>query len=99
MIQNIIWFNTSVFTNIQVITCAGFYSDRVAALTGGKKSLARVVTFRGAYLQFKPEFKRAVKMNIYPVPSNGGIPVGIHFTPTVIIIDNNRKQNIKMQQN
>ncbi len=22
-------------------------------------------------------------MNVYPVPSGGGIPVGVHFTPTV----------------
>eukprot|EP00026_Physarum_polycephalum_P000782 Phypoly_transcript_00783.p1 GENE.Phypoly_transcript_00783~~Phypoly_transcript_00783.p1 ORF type:complete len:474 (+),score=57.43 Phypoly_transcript_00783:121-1542(+) len=66
-----------------VITCAGFYADRVAELTGGKKSLARVVTFRGGYLQFKPEYRGAVHMNVYPVPSNGGIPVGIHYTPTV----------------
>lgn len=24
-----------------------------------------------------------VRMNIYPVPSGGGIPVGVHITPTV----------------
>ena len=66
-----------------VITCAGFYADRVAVLTGGKKSLAQVVTFRGGYLQFKKEYIGAVRMNVYPVPSNGGIPVGIHYTPTV----------------
>lgn len=66
-----------------VITCAGFYSDRVAALTGGKFGMAKVVTFRGGYLQFKKQYRTAVKMNVYPVPSEGGIPVGIHFTPTV----------------
>jgi 2-hydroxyglutarate dehydrogenase len=31
----------------------------------------------------KEEYKDIVKANIYPVPSGGGIPVGIHFTPTV----------------
>jgi 2-hydroxyglutarate dehydrogenase len=66
-----------------VITCAGFYADRVAELTGGKRSTARVVTFRGSYLQFKKEYAGAVRINVYPVPSGGGIPVGIHFTPTV----------------
>lgn len=29
------------------------------------------------------EFRDICKMNIYPVPSGGGIPVGVHFTPTV----------------
>ena len=24
-----------------------------------------------------------VRTNVYPVPSGGGIPVGVHFTPTV----------------
>jgi 2-hydroxyglutarate dehydrogenase len=31
----------------------------------------------------KPNGKNIVKRNIYPVPSGGGIPVGLHFTPTV----------------
>lgn len=66
-----------------VITCAGFYSDRVAGLTGGDVSNARVVTFRGTYYQLKPEYRGIVRMNIYPVPSGGGIPVGVHLTPTV----------------
>jgi 2-hydroxyglutarate dehydrogenase len=30
----------------------------------------------------KPEFKSICKMNIYPTPSGGGIPVGVHFSPT-----------------
>ena len=65
-----------------VITCAGLQSDRVAALGGGQ-SRPRVVPFRGTYYQMKPEFCNIVKRNIYPVPSGGGIPVGVHFTPTV----------------
>lgn len=68
-----------------IITCAGFYSDRVAGLTGGDASNARVVTFRGTYYQLKPEYRGIVRMNIYPVPSGGGIPVGVHLTPTVCI--------------
>ncbi|KAK9768161.1 hypothetical protein K7432_001408 [Basidiobolus ranarum] len=66
-----------------VITCAGFYADRVSGLTGGNPNSARVVTFRGTYYQVKPEYRGLVKMNVYPVPSGGGIPVGVHFTPTV----------------
>ena len=29
----------------------------------------------GTYYQMKPEFRNICKMNIYPVPSGGGIPV------------------------
>ncbi|OZJ06589.1 hypothetical protein BZG36_00625 [Bifiguratus adelaidae] len=36
-----------------VITCAGFYADRLAAKAGGDKSLARISTFRGQYYQIK----------------------------------------------
>jgi L-2-hydroxyglutarate oxidase LhgO len=65
-----------------VITCAGFYSDRVAQLAGGSAD-PRVTTFRGTYYQMRPGLKDIVKTNVYPVPSGGGIPVGVHFTPTV----------------
>ena len=65
-----------------VITCAGFYADRVAAKAGGEKD-PKVVTFRGTYYQMKPGLKDIVRCNVYPVPSGGGIPVGVHFTPTV----------------
>ena len=65
-----------------VITCAGFYADRVAQLAGGSKD-PKIVTFRGTYYQMKTPFKDIVKTNVYPVPSGGGIPVGVHFTPTV----------------
>lgn len=64
------------------ITCAGLQADRVAHLNGGA-SKPQVLTFRGTYYQMKPEFRDVCKMNIYPVPSGGGIPVGVHFTPTV----------------
>ncbi|ORE05519.1 DAO-domain-containing protein [Rhizopus microsporus var. microsporus] len=74
-----------------VITCAGFYSDRVAALAGGDPKRAKVVTFRGTYYQLKPEYRGICRMNVYPVPSGGGIPVGVHFTPTV-----NARRGIQM---
>ncbi|KAI9272080.1 FAD dependent oxidoreductase [Helicostylum pulchrum] len=66
-----------------VITCAGLYSDRLATLTGGNGRKHKIVSFRGTYYQLKPEYRTLVKHNIYPVPSGGGIPVGVHFTPTV----------------
>eukprot|EP00730_Choanoeca_flexa_P013034 TRINITY_DN4903_c0_g1_i1.p1 TRINITY_DN4903_c0_g1~~TRINITY_DN4903_c0_g1_i1.p1 ORF type:complete len:468 (+),score=98.17 TRINITY_DN4903_c0_g1_i1:79-1482(+) len=69
-------------TGKHVITCAGLHADRIAERAGGKKH-PTVVPFRGTYWQMKPEYNDIVKMNIYPTPSGGGIPVGVHFTPTV----------------
>ena len=65
-----------------VIACAGFHSDTVAGFAGGAAN-PKVVTFRGTYYQMKATYKDIVKTNVYPVPSGGGIPVGVHFTPTV----------------
>lgn len=58
------------------------YADRVAKAAGGATN-PKVSAFRGTYYQMKPEFKDIVKTNVYPVPGGGGIPVGVHFTPTV----------------
>ncbi|KAI9473989.1 MAG: FAD dependent oxidoreductase [Benjaminiella poitrasii] len=66
-----------------VITCGGLYADRLSALAGGDPNQHKIVTFRGTYYQLKPEFRTLIRRNIYPVPSGGGIPVGVHFTPTV----------------
>eukprot|EP00051_Salpingoeca_urceolata_P028372 m.486495 g.486495 ORF g.486495 m.486495 type:complete len:487 (+) comp24453_c0_seq1:171-1631(+) len=65
-----------------VITCAGLYADRVSVAAGGETA-PKVLPFRGTYYQLKEEYSDIVKMNIYPVPSDGGIPVGVHLTPTV----------------
>eukprot|EP00911_Craspedida_sp_UC1_P000053 UC1_evm1s43 len=65
-----------------VITCAGLHADTVAKRGGGARKPA-ILTFRGTYWQMKPEYANICKMNIYPTPTGGGIPVGVHFTPTV----------------
>jgi hypothetical protein len=64
-----------------VISCAGLHADRVAERAGGSQN-PKVVPFRGLYYQMKQEHKDIVRTNVYPVPSGGGIPVGVHFTPT-----------------
>lgn len=63
-----------------VITCAGLYSDRVAALTGAAKS-PRIIPFRGDYYILKPERRSLVRSNIYPVPDPAFPFLGVHFTP------------------
>ena len=75
---------TKVVRAKNLITCAGLHADTVARLADGDPK-PQVLTFRGTYYQMKPEFRDVCKMNIYPVPSGGGIPVGVHFTPTVNI--------------
>ena len=72
---------TKVVSAKNVITCAGLWMDKVGELGGGAVD-PRVLTFRGAYWQMRPEYRNIVKRNIYPVPSGGGIAVGVHFTPT-----------------
>jgi L-2-hydroxyglutarate oxidase LhgO len=54
----------------------------VAKLAGGAEH-PKIVTFRGTYWQMKAPLKDIVKTNVYPVPTGGGIPTGVHFTPTV----------------
>jgi L-2-hydroxyglutarate oxidase LhgO len=63
-----------------VITCAGLYSDRVAALTGADRS-PRIIPFRGDYYILKPERRSLVRSNIYPVPDPAFPFLGVHFTP------------------
>jgi L-2-hydroxyglutarate oxidase LhgO len=63
-----------------VVTCAGVYSDRVAALTGAPPE-PRIVPFRGDYYILKPERRDLVRSNIYPVPDPRFPFLGVHFTP------------------
>ena len=62
-----------------VITCAGVYSDRVAAMTGGRKS-PRIVPFRGRYYALVPEASSLVRGLVYPVPDPEFPFLGVHFT-------------------
>jgi L-2-hydroxyglutarate oxidase LhgO len=63
-----------------VVTCAGVYSDRVAALTGAPRT-PRIVPFRGDYYILRPERRDLVRSNIYPVPDPRFPFLGVHFTP------------------
>ncbi|MDX2187680.1 MAG: L-2-hydroxyglutarate oxidase [Opitutaceae bacterium] len=65
-----------------VINCAGLHSDRVAQLTGEKRS-ARIVPFRGEYYQLRTEARHLVKHLIYPVPDPTFPFLGVHFTRLV----------------
>lgn len=62
-----------------VVSCAGLYSDRVAALTGAPRN-PRIVPFRGDYYILRPERQHLVKSLIYPVPDPAFPFLGVHFT-------------------
>ena len=65
-----------------LISCAGLYSDRVAAMTGAAGS-ERIVPFRGDYYTLVPEARHLVRGLIYPVPDPRFPFLGVHFGSTM----------------
>jgi L-2-hydroxyglutarate oxidase LhgO len=63
----------------RVLTCAGLYADRVAALSEGARE-PRVVPFRGDYWQLRPEARHLSRNLIYPVPDPAFPFLGVHAT-------------------
>ena len=63
----------------KVVLCAGPWADRLAVAAGADPD-PRVVPFRGAYLQLKPERAGLVRSNIYPVPDPDLPFLGMHLT-------------------
>jgi len=67
-----------------VITCAGLYSDRVAALAGrDNRRSPRIVPFRGDYYVLAPSAEALVRGLIYPVPDPRFPFLGVHFTKRI----------------
>lgn len=67
------------FTADYLINCAGLHCDRVAALTGEKRTV-RIVPFRGEYYKLGADSEGLVRHLIYPVPDPGFPFLGVHFT-------------------
>src|SRR6202040_3994912 len=63
----------------RIVTCAGLQSDRIAELTGAKRTV-RIVPFRGEYYKIRPERQHLVRHLIYPVPDPNFPFLGVHFT-------------------
>jgi 2-hydroxyglutarate dehydrogenase len=63
----------------KVVLCAGPWADRLA-VAAGADSDPRLVPFRGAYLELRPERADLVRANIYPVPDPDLPFLGIHLT-------------------
>ncbi len=62
-----------------VINCAGLYADRVAGMAGIEPP-ARIIPFRGEYLQLRSDRRHLVRGLIYPVPDPQFPFLGVHFT-------------------
>ncbi|HEU0236138.1 MAG TPA: L-2-hydroxyglutarate oxidase [Candidatus Limnocylindrales bacterium] len=67
-----------------VISCAGLWADRVAALSGDAGPDApRIVPFRGDYYTLTPDARPLVRGLIYPVPDPRFPFLGVHFTKRI----------------
>jgi L-2-hydroxyglutarate oxidase len=63
----------------RAVTCAGAWSD-VLAEAAGERPSARIIPFRGEYLELTPEASHLVNHLIYPVPDARFPFLGVHFT-------------------
>jgi (S)-2-hydroxyglutarate dehydrogenase len=61
------------------VFCAGAWSDRLAVRTGADPD-PRIVPFRGAYLDLRPERRHLVRSLIYPVPDPSLPFLGVHLS-------------------
>lgn len=65
-----------------LVTCAGLYSDRIAAMTGHRDGV-HIMPVRGDYYSFKPGSDALVRALVYPVPDPRYPFLGVHFTRTI----------------
>jgi L-2-hydroxyglutarate oxidase len=72
----------AAFSTTYLINCAGLFSDRIAAMAGGKQDVI-IVPFRGEYYDLVPQRSSLVKGLIYPVPDPQFPFLGVHFTRRV----------------
>jgi L-2-hydroxyglutarate oxidase len=61
------------------VFCAGAWSDRLAVRTGADPD-PRIVPFRGAYLDLRPDRRHLVRSLIYPVPDPSLPFLGVHLS-------------------
>ena len=70
---------SETFEVAKLVICAGLQADRVAR-RGAEPAAARIVPFRGEYMDIKPEKRDLVRGLIYPVPDPRYPFLGVHFT-------------------
>ncbi len=62
-----------------IVNCAGLYSDKLGAMTLGKKMPIQIIPFKGEYYELVSN-KHLCKNLIYPVPNLKYPFLGVHFT-------------------
>jgi (S)-2-hydroxyglutarate dehydrogenase len=67
------------FSTINLINCAGLFSDRISRMAGEEPDVM-IVPFRGEYYDLIPEHSSLVRALIYPVPDPRFPFLGVHFT-------------------
>lgn len=70
---------TGTHTVASLVICAGLQADRVGR-NGADPASARIVPFRGEYMDITPEKRDLVRGLIYPVPDPRYPFLGVHFT-------------------
>lgn len=73
---------SDTFEVAKLVICAGLQADRVAR-SGAEPASARIVPFRGEYMDIKPKKRGLVRGLIYPVPDPRYPFLGVHFTRRV----------------
>lgn len=63
-----------------VFNCAGLFSDRLYSKFTGKRSLVKIIPFRGEYMHLSSNFQELFNHLIYPVPDPVYPFLGVHFT-------------------
>ncbi len=77
--RQIVTTGRSVFEASLVVSCAGLYSDKLAAMSGIDTGL-KIIPFRGEYYDLIPEKQHLVNNLIYPVPNPAFPFLGVHYT-------------------
>lgn len=64
---------------LNLVNCAGLYSDRVAKMCGVNPGL-QILPFRGEYYELSHESEHLINNLLYPVPDPQFPFLGVHFT-------------------
>jgi len=77
--ENVVITDKAAVKTRIVVSCAGLYSDKVAAMTMQRLGI-QILPFRGEYYDLKPERQHLVNNLIYPTPNPNFPFLGVHFT-------------------
>lgn len=77
--EHIVHTSKGDFSTKLIISCAGLYSDKLAAMSGIDTGL-KIIPFRGEYYDLKKEKQHLVNNLIYPVPNPAFPFLGVHYT-------------------